>query len=135
MFDRRLLERVRSGRSEARTGIDISVLTDDVLRHLRELFNVRRGSVPTRLDYGMPDINDLIHLMPDAIDILGTELRRQIIAFEPRLRDVTVRHVPSEDRPDSLTYAISAALDVDGRRERMAVETQIGDNGRVRLGG
>ncbi|GAN77176.1 type VI secretion system baseplate subunit TssE [Acidisphaera rubrifaciens] len=134
MFDRRLLERVRSGRAEARTTIDTSVLMDDVLRHLRELFNVRRGSVPIRPDYGMPDINDLIHLMPDAIDILGTELRRQIIAFEPRLRDVTVRHVPSEDRPDSLTYAISAALDVDGRRERMAVETQIGDNGRVRLG-
>jgi len=114
-------------------GVDPSVLLDDVLRHLRDLFNERQGSTPTRPDYGMMDINSLAHRFPQTISTLRAEIKRQIETFEPRLSDVAVRHVPQPDLPLGLVFAVTATLVTPDRKQRVTVETTVGADGQVRV--
>jgi len=132
MRERRLSERTLACATASSVALDTSLLLEDLLDHLRELFNVRQGSVPIRADYGMPDFNDVIHQFPDAIDILRAEIARQIEKFEPRLKDVAVRHVPSADRPLSLIFRVIATLAVEGAGE-VTIETEIGSDGLVKV--
>jgi type VI secretion system protein len=136
MFEQRLVERIAAGRAgEVRISgpVDVSAILDDVLRHLRDLLNARQGSVPTRADYGMPDMNDLLHLFPDALSVLRDALLQQINLFEPRLRAVSVRHEPDADNPLRLNFTVAAELVVGGVAERVAFYTAVTDDGTVSL--
>lgn len=132
MNARRLSERARAGAKADSLAVDPSALLEDVLGHLRELFNVRQGSVPIRPDYGMPDFNDVIHAFPAAAEILRAEIVRQIEKFEPRLDEVTVRYVPSPERPLSMIFQIAAILPLEGAG-RISVETEVAGDGMVRV--
>ncbi len=133
MFERRLRERIMSGEATRRGAVETSAVLDDVLAHLAELFNARQGSVPTRPDYGMVDINDMIHRFPDAFDVMRGEIRQQIEKFEPRLRDVAVRHIPDEDQALRMVFGVSATLVLGERVQRVAIEAEVGDNGFIRV--
>ncbi|MDE2515734.1 MAG: type VI secretion system baseplate subunit TssE [Rhodospirillales bacterium] len=133
MFERRLRERIMAGEAPRRGSVEISAVLDDVLAHLAELFNIRQGSVPARPDYGMADINDMIHDFPDAIDAMRAEIRQQIEAFEPRLRDVAVRHIADDDDGLRMVFAVAATLVLGTRTQRVAIEAEVGDNGFVRV--
>jgi type VI secretion system protein len=133
MFDKRLRRRVMLGEAKGRLVIEPSALLEDVLDHLRELFNVRQGSVPIRTDYGMSDFNDMVRQFPDALLELRGEIRRQIVAFEPRLKDVVVRHVPMPEEPLKLVFSVTATLTLPDRSQRVVMETEVGDNGFIRL--
>lgn len=133
MFESRLIERVMRGGDASVARPDPSAVLGDVLSHLRELFNVRQGAIPTRPDYGMPDINGLINGFPDAIEILRGAIAEQIRAFEPRLEVVAVRHEPDPDHPLTLAFSIQAQLILAERRERVVFATAINDDGKVTL--
>ncbi|MGE0420562.1 MAG: type VI secretion system baseplate subunit TssE [Acetobacteraceae bacterium] len=133
MFDKRLMRRVALGEAKGHLVVEPSALLEDVLDHLRDLFNVRQGSVLIRADYGMTDFNDIVHQFPDALVVLRNEIRRQIIAFEPRLRDVAVRHVPMPNEPLKLVFSVVATLALPDRSQRVVVETEVGENGVIRL--
>lgn len=133
MFERRLIERTLHGGDTAVARPDPSALLGDVLSHLRELFNIRRGAIPTRADYGMPDINGLIDDLPDAVEVLRAAIAEQIRQFEPRLRVLSVRHEPDPDSPLVMAFSIQAELVLDDRRERVVFSTAINDDGKVTL--
>lgn len=133
MFDKRLRRRVMLGEAKGRLVIEPSALLEDVLDHLRELFNVRQGSVPIRTDYGMSDFNDMVRQFPDALLELRGEIRRQIVAFEPQLKDVVVRHVPMPEEPLKLVFSVTATLTLPDRSQRVVMETEVGDNGFIQL--
>jgi type VI secretion system protein len=138
MFERRLLERIAAGSAGATRGaatLDTSAVLDDVLGHLRDLLNARQGSVPIRADYGMPDMNDLLHQFPDALRVLQNALLEQINAFEPRLRAIAVSHEPDADNPLRLNFSVSADLVVGGIAQRVAFYTAVTDDGTVSLRG
>jgi type VI secretion system protein len=135
VFEKRLLERILTGDDRTRIELDPSAVLQDVLDHLRELFNVRAGSVPTRPDYGMPDFNDVVHEFPDALATLRAAIQRQIVLFEPRLREVGVRHVPTPERPLGLVFSVTALLALPGREHRVTVETEVSEDGIIRLRG
>jgi len=86
---------------------------DSIVNHLRVLLNARRGSSPACPDFGIPDFSDLVHQFPSAIQTLQRAIREAIMTYEPRLRQVTVRHVPSDD-PLSLRYEIAAQSGTGG---------------------
>jgi type VI secretion system protein len=135
MFERTLLERVAepSPEGDRRLRPNASAVAESVLRHLRDLLNLRRGTVLARPDMGMPDFNDLVTQFPVAIEALAAEVRQQIAAFEPRLADIEVRPAPDPDNPLALRLHIAATLRLPQERRRIRFDTVVGDDGRWRL--
>jgi type VI secretion system protein len=135
MFERSLLERIahpdppgaRSVRPES------GKVAESILRPLRDVLNIRRGSVPARMDCGMPDFNDVVNNFPVAIDILAAEVRQQIETFEPRLSEVEVRHQADTMDPLALRMHISGVLRLPNDNRRVRFDTVVGDDGRWRL--
>jgi len=132
MFEQTLFQRLLDPRPpRATTAFDTTRQMGSVLAHLREIFNVRAGAVPTRPDYGLPDFNDLVIQFPAAVPAISRAIKQQIEMFEPRLRRVSVRHVPDPDRPLSLFFNISAEMVMPDGQERVAFETVLGADGSV----
>lgn len=105
---------------------------DSIIEHLRVLLNSRRGSSPSSPEFGIPDFSDLVHSFPGAIQTLQRAIRETILAFEPRLKQVVVRHVPSED-PLTLRYEITAQTATRDGRGTLRLNTQMSPGGRVNV--
>lgn len=132
--DSSLLERIASGRREAKIDLDPEALMSSVLRNLERLFNVRHGNVATRPDYGLPDFNSLVHRFPDAGMEFRRAIKRAIDEFEPRLKNVTVAP-DADDTLDRLTlrFRITARLEVKGLKHHVNFTTQVNDDGRLEV--
>jgi type VI secretion system protein len=87
-----------------------------VLRNLTFLLNARRGAVAHLPDYGLPDLGSLYRGMPDSIEELRQTVQETIEKYEPRLRRVRVKVLPSESSHMRLTLMLTAEL--DGERVR-----------------
>ncbi len=83
--------------------------TASILAHLRVLLNTRRGEAPCAPDLGVIDFSDVMHAMPGAIPQLVASIRQTLLHHEPRLKNVTVRHV-AEEGVLSLRFEITAQL-------------------------
>jgi len=125
MAVRTLFERLE-GKPRSTSGLD---LIDSVLTNIANVLNTRAGCCETRADFGMPDFNDLAGNFPNAIPIIAQAVRAQIEAFEPRMRDVIVVHVPDPKRPIDLRFQISGWATVGGSTERISFDTLVGDDG------
>ncbi|MEQ1833561.1 MAG: type VI secretion system baseplate subunit TssE [Candidatus Eisenbacteria bacterium] len=128
-----LLDRLKHPDREDRRSVDADPgrLAQSVLRNLERLLNSRHGSAPTRPDYGIPSIEDVLHGGSDALRDLTGEIKASIEAFEPRLRNVRVRLVPRGEEATLLRFDITAELVVGGKRSRVHFETRIEDSGRM----
>jgi type VI secretion system protein len=113
--------------------IDRVELSDSILRNLQDVLNSHAGCCETRPDYGMPDFNDLASSFPDAIPSIARSIRAQIENFEPRLSGVSVRHIPDPTHPLSLSFQIGVTLVLEDGSERMSFETELGDDGKLRV--
>jgi type VI secretion system protein len=94
-----LFERLADPERDARRTIrkDTQELADSVMHHLQKLLNTRQGHVPIRPDYGMPDFTDCAESLPATMDKVRRAIKDCIDSFEPRLRQVRITHLPSED--------------------------------------
>ncbi|MDR3496357.1 MAG: type VI secretion system baseplate subunit TssE [Ancalomicrobiaceae bacterium] len=122
---RSLFERLEGARA-SNSGTD---LIDSILANLAGILNSRAGCCETRPDLGMPDFNDLVGNFPNAIPIIARSVRAQIEAFEPRLKNVEVVHVPDPDRPIDLRFQITGWATIAGSTERISFDTVVGDDG------
>jgi type VI secretion system protein len=68
-----------------------------IAEHLQTLLNSREGLSATNPDFGLPDLTDIVHMLPDGVHALQNAIRDVILKYEPRLAKVTVRFVPSDD--------------------------------------
>ncbi|MQT15072.1 type VI secretion system baseplate subunit TssE [Segnochrobactrum spirostomi] len=139
MAERSLFERLaaaRDGAPQSRGGpTDVALLVESIIANLGRVLNSRAGCSETRPDLGIPDFNDLVGRFPDAIQIIATAVRDQIIAFEPRLQDVTVRHVKAPLNPLSLTFDIHARIRQNDEDAKIIFQTVLGDDGFMRVRG
>ena len=71
--------------------------TQSISEHLQILLNTREGLSVTHPDYGLPDLTDIVHMLPDGVHALQNAIRDVILKYEPRLSKVKVRFVPSDD--------------------------------------
>lgn len=107
---------------------------DSIASHLRALLNTRRGDCVTATAYGILDFNDVVHEFPGGVQLLAKSIRTTVIEYEPRLRNVAVRHVPDEN-PLTLRFEISAQL-AEGRTTRtLRFATTVKPGGRVDVAG
>jgi type VI secretion system protein len=122
---RGLLEKIGRG-TRFRGTDDPSTAVGD---HLRALLNTRQGSAPAAPGYGMVDFTDLLHTFPKGIPTLASAIRATILQYEPRLKNVSVRHVPDDD-PSLLKFEIVAQL-ADGSRATLKFRTEVSPSGQV----
>ncbi|MGJ8680374.1 type VI secretion system baseplate subunit TssE [Paraglaciecola sp.] len=113
--------------------VDVGKASESIIVHLRNMFNVRQGSVMTLDDYGMPDFNDLVAEFPNAIKVIRSVIRDIIRKYEPRLKEVSVQHVADSDHPLELYFQIKAKIQSDDQDIALTFETIVGDSGKVRI--
>ncbi|MDN4502253.1 type VI secretion system baseplate subunit TssE [Alteromonadaceae bacterium BrNp21-10] len=135
IFEKSLLERIDDPDHVASRSItvDTGKISDSIISHLINMFNVRQGSVMTLDDYGMPDFNDIVADFPNAIKVIRSVIRDSIRNYEPRLSRVAVTHIPDEDHPLDLYFQIKAELHIEGEHVPIVFETVVGDSGSVKV--
>lgn len=126
---RGLLGRLGGGELSVARGGDA---TSAIAAHLRALLNTRIGSAPTATAYGVVDFTDLVHGFPMSISMLASSIRTTILAFEPRLKNVNVRHLPDEDLL-MLKFEISGQLADGKERSTLRFRTEVSPSGQVTL--
>ncbi len=122
MSSRGLLSRLATG---SRSNDTVSSVVD----HLRDMLNTPKGESVTVPDYGLVDFADVCHTMPEAIGAIQQSIRATILKYEPRLRNVSVRFVPSED-PLQVRFEVVARL-ADSRRSVVRLRTAMCSGGHM----
>ena len=122
MSSRGLLSRLATG---ARQNDTVSSGVD----HLRDMLNTPQGESITVPDYGLVDFADVCHNMPEAIGSIQQSIRATILKYEPRLRNVSVRFVPSDDQL-SVRFEVVARL-ADSRRSVVRLRTAMNTGGHM----
>ena len=93
------------------------------------LLNTRSGDSITVPEFGIVDFTDIVHNFPEATHVLQRAIRATILAFEPRLKNVSVREVPGEDGL-VLRFEITAQL-MSGGRNVLRFSTKVVAGGKI----
>lgn len=126
MAGRGLLSRIAGERGSADE-------VESIVEHLRVLLNTRQGEVIAAPTFGVVEFSDVVHAMPGAVPSLVKSIRATILEFEPRLRNVSVRHV-SEDGDLLLRFEISAQLANQRSGRTLRFATTVRPGGRFDVG-
>ncbi|MCA9423340.1 MAG: type VI secretion system baseplate subunit TssE [Nitrospira sp.] len=133
-----LRERLRGGEGHSPSLTieqDTQAFADSVLRHLRNMLNMRVGHALAQPDYGMPDGSEFIHSVPDAVDEVRRVLKNSIEKFEPRLRHVRVKFCPEDNDPLRLRFEVMADLVMERDKASLWFETKIDSRGHIDIKG
>lgn len=103
-----------------------------IIGNLRAILNTRLGDSMAAREFGVVDFVDLVHQFPAAAQVIQRSIRNTISEFEPRLRNVRVRVVSSDD-PLAIAFEVSARLAGDKRRGLVRVRTEMSQGGRVKV--
>ena len=104
-----------------------------IIGNLQALLSTRLGDAVTAAGFGVVDLVDHVHDFPDAAHIMRRSIQATIAEYEPRLENVTVRLVESED-PLILTFEISGRLASDRKRGPIRLRSEMTHGGRVTVG-
>src|SRR3954452_13584997 len=129
MPGRGLLSRLDSTGVRATRGGDEH---ESIVELLRVLLHARRGDSLSAPDFGIPDFSDLVHTFPGAIQVLQRAIRETILAYEPRIKQVAVKHVPSEDPLPLRSEITGVSLSSRGRGS-LRLTTQMSAGGHVNV--
>ncbi|AUX34357.1 MULTISPECIES: type VI secretion system baseplate subunit TssE [Sorangium] len=111
-------------------------LESAILMHLGHMLNTRQGSSLTCPDYGLMEVSEVLHEFPEAIGLVQRSLKNCIQTYEPRLKNVQVRHVRSDSVLQSmvLEFEITAQIQFpDGRRQALRLGAAVDQSGNVRM--
>jgi type VI secretion system protein len=103
-----------------------------ILENLRAILNTRIGDSMSASGFGIIDLADLVHNFPNAAQIMEKSIRATVGEYEPRLKQVRVRLVPSDD-PLTLVFEIAARLAGDRHQGMVRVRTEVNSSGRVHV--
>jgi type VI secretion system protein len=126
---RGLLSRLKTG---AAFGDGLGDVSESIGEHLRVLLNTRKGEAVTAPGYGLIDFSELVHTFPSSIQTLSQSIKATILEYEPRIKTVSVRHVPDEN-PLVLKFEIQATLAAKGARGTLRFQTQVAPGGQFQV--
>ncbi len=92
-----------------------------IVAHLRVLLNARPGISSTVPDYGVVDFNDVVHTLPDGVARIASSIRATIESHEPRLKNVVVRPLRTDDAL-TLQFEIVARV-ADGAQQQLRLQS------------
>lgn len=110
-------------------------LADSILRHLRRMLNTRQGHTLIQPEYGMPDVTEFLQNLPNMVEVVQKGIRNSIEKFEPRLRNVTVKYVPSQDDRTNLRFEITGELVTEKEEASVWFETAVNPAGHIEVRG
>ncbi|MEM7434999.1 MAG: type VI secretion system baseplate subunit TssE [Myxococcota bacterium] len=102
-----------------------------IAEHLQTLLNSREGVSATTPDFGLPDLTDIVHMLPDGVHAIQDAIRDVLLKYEPRLAKVKVRFAPSEDA--FVLYFDVSARRSDGDKAPFRVRTSMHPGNRFRV--
>jgi len=120
--------------SERRTWSD-NDLEASVTEHLVNMLNTRQGSCLTCPDYGMIEVSELLHDFPDAIGLVQRAIKNSIQLYEPRLKNVQVRHTKTETAGSMvMEFEITGQLQhPDGRKQALRFGASVDESGNFKM--
>ena len=129
------IERAADPTSTERYTARDSDTESSVTQHLARMLNTRQGSCLTCPDYGLIEVSEVLYDFPDAIGIMQRALKNTIQTYEPRLKNVQVRHLKSDlGNEMMLSFEITAQLHLpDGRRLSLRFSTAVDGSGNVKV--
>lgn len=136
MFQKRsLFERLRNpaGTSSHTLEEDTGALLQSILRNLTRILNAREGQCPAQPDYGIPSPSEVAQAYPDSINSVLKTIRHCIERYEPRLRDVQVIPIESDDQQLVVRFQITARLATSSRSQQVSFSTMLDPAGHVNL--
>jgi len=92
---------------------------NSVREHLQVMLNTRHGCSMTVPDFGTTDFSDVTK-GPHSVHRIREDILRSIVKYEPRLTEVQVDFVPSEDETLTLHFDITGRV-VTGDRSGSAL--------------
>ena len=106
-----------------------------VSAHLSRMLNTRQGSCLTCPDYGLIEVSEVLYDFPDAVGIMQRAIKNSIQQYEPRLKNVQVRHLKNEAGNEMiLPFEITAQLQLpDGSRQSLRFSTNVDGSGNVKF--
>lgn len=137
MAERTLLERLRDPRpgADRQAKDDVQAIADSVQRNLQRMLNSRWEHARTVPEFGIPDLTEALRSFPESTTALEESIRQSIEKFEPRVRDVSVRFVESEDDVLLLSFEVNGQLVTRDEQVGIWFMTKIDANGRVDVRG
>lgn len=104
--------------------------------HLSRMLNTRQGSCLTCPDFGLIEVSEILCDFPDAIGIMQRSIKNCIQTYEPRLKNVQVRHIKNDYAHEMiLQFEITAQIQTpDGRRQSLRFSTSVDPSGNVKMG-
>lgn len=111
-------------------------LAADVMAHIQQLLSARQGSSLTAPDYGVPDVTELLHEVNEAIAVTQRAVKHSLQTYEPRLKNVQVRHTRTEgaNGQPAMVFEITGHIVLeDGRKQPLRINTSVDDHGNVSL--
>jgi type VI secretion system protein len=108
-------------------------IRESILQNLVHMCTTRAGTMLTCPDYGIADVTEMIHSFPDAISIMAQSLRHTILNYEPRLQNVQVVHVPTEQTDLTLRFEVRARVVLEGSKTAVKFETALDTSRRLTI--
>ena len=129
-----LLARIRKPEAAgARRSVSEREERESILANLAAMCNTRVGTMLTAGDYGIATISEMVYAFPEAVQIMAATLKHSIQAYEPRLQNVQVIHVPSETIDLTLKFEVRARAVVEGSKSTVKFETALDPTRRLTI--
>ena len=104
---------------------------ESVIEHLRVLLNTCVGDSLTVPDFGLIDFSDIVHELPQGVHRIQQLIRAVILKYEPRLKNVSVRYLPDDERL-TLRFEVVARLN-DPSRSVVRLRTRMVSGGQFKV--
>ena len=136
MFQKRtLFERLKNpeGTTARTLAEDTNAQVRSILRNLARILNARVGQAPAQMDFGIPSPSEIATGYPESLATMQKTIRMCIERYEPRLKDVQVLQIESDDIRLAVRFQVSARLATSKDGRQVSFDTLMDPSGHVNL--
>lgn len=132
---RTLFERLRNPEAASSHTLeeDTGALLRSILGNLARILNTRSGQAPAQMDYGIASPAEVAQAYPESLSTMQKTIRMCIERYEPRLKDVQVMQIESDDNKLAVRFQITARLTTSKDGTHVSFDTLLDPAGHVNL--
>jgi len=131
-----ILERLRRGEEPSqRSAVEnTSLLIRSIQNNIARILNSRELHAPAQPDYGVPAPCEIVYSFPSAITRMQRKIKDCLEKYEPRLSDIEILHVESEEKEKlTLQFQVQARLKTSTNTSWVSFLTRMDPSGRISL--